>query len=458
MIIRQNSQIYDREDKDMHNVFYPKQINKAKVKILENQCFFAMPFSDDYNNVYDTISIYLERDGYSCMRVDKNSAASVPIINLILNGIAESQYIIVDISETNANVFYELGVTHTIKEYENVFIIKEKNSKTPFDIQHLQYIGYDKNNLKALSTELLSRLKANQYKNVFKNIIVANQLVKYQDLDEFLNYINHIFSEEQIKTYSFILDNSLAVTYSKQEIVNAIWDFDKILYREIKNEESKAQIDSLFNLFSELLLKVCDIDEIAKYIDEFMQGNAIDLDEKTLLQYKTDLSIKLAEHGCLLNISLRWIIGYFQRSKSTNIDLNRYKLEAFLLKSDSEKINEYIINSITSDNNYIREHMADIVGEKKLHIAEDALIVQLKRENNIYTVASIVEALGKIHSIKSIDVINEYLEKEADALIKNQNYFVLKHIRNALVKIDPQDALIKFDNKFFEILVKNITI
>lgn len=102
--------------------------------------------------------------------------------------------------------------------------------------------------------------------------------------------------------------------------------------------------------------------------------------------------------------------------------------------------------------------MADIVGEKKLHIAEDALIVQLKRENNIYTVASIVEALGKIHSIKSIDVINEYLEKEADALIKNQNYFVLKHIRNALLKIDPQDALIKFDNKYFEILVKNITI
>ena len=102
--------------------------------------------------------------------------------------------------------------------------------------------------------------------------------------------------------------------------------------------------------------------------------------------------------------------------------------------------------------------MADIVGEKKLLIAEDALILQLKRESNLYTAASIVEALGKIHSTKSIDVINEYLEKEADTLIKNKNYFVLKHIRNALVKIDSQDELIKFDNKYFEILVKNITI
>lgn len=443
----------------MNKIFYPKQINKEKIKILENQCFFAMPFSDAYNNVYDTISLYLERDNYTCIRVDKNYSASVPIINLILNGIAESQYIIVDISEINANVFYELGVTHTIKEYENVFIIKEKESRTPFDIQHLQYIEYDKNNLKSLATELLSRLKANQYKNIFKNIIVANQLIKYQDIDDFLCCINQLFSERQIRIYSSILDNSIENTISKQEIVNAIWDFDKVLFGETNMIKTKENIDSLFSLFSELLLRVSDIDEIIKYIDEFIQKETYNnLDDKTLLQYKTDLSIKLAEHGCLLNISLRWIIGYFQRSKSTNIDLNRYKLEAFLLKTNSEKINEYIINSIVSDNNYIREHMADIVGEKKLFTAEDALILQLKRESNIYTVASIVEALGKIHSIKSIDVINEYLEKEADTLIENKNYFVLKHIRNALVKIDQQDELVKFDNKYFEILVKNITI
>ena len=123
-----------------------------------------------------------------------------------------------------------------------------------------------------------------------------------------------------------------------------------------------------------------------------------------------------------------------------------------------KKINEYIINSVISDNKYIREHMADIIGEKKLIAAEETLIIQLKRENNIFTVASIVEALGKIHSFKSLDIINEYLDKEADILIKNENYFVLKHIRNAILKIDPKDALKKFDNKYFEILAKNITI
>ena len=441
----------------MNNIFYPKQINRVKIKTCENQCFFAMPFSDTYNNIYDTISLYLEQDKYTCIRVDKNYSASVPIINLILNGIAESQYIIVDISETNANVFYELGITHTIKEFENVFIIKEKESRTPFDIQHLQYIEYDKNNLKLLATELLSRLKANQYKNVFKNIIIDNQLTKYEDIDEFLYCINQLFSEEQVRIYSTILDDSIESNISKQEIINSIWDFDKVLFGdELKN---KNNIDSMFILFSELLLRVSDIDEIVKYIDEFMQNETcINFDNKTLLRYKTDLSIKFAEHGCLLDLSLKWIIEYFQRSKSTNVDLNRYKLEAFLLKSDSETVNEYIVNAILLDNNYIREHMADIVGEKKLYIAEDTLITQLKRESNIFTIASIVEALGKIHSVKSIDIINQYLDKEADSLIQNKNYFVLKHIRNALVRINYQDALIKFDDKYFEILVKNITI
>ena len=114
----------------MNNIFYPKQILKTKITTLENQCFFAMPFSAEYTNLYDTLALYLENNGYKCIRVDNNLSASVPIINLILNGIATSQFIIVDISETNANVFYELGITHTVKDYENVFIIKENEAKT----------------------------------------------------------------------------------------------------------------------------------------------------------------------------------------------------------------------------------------------------------------------------------------------------------------------------------------
>lgn len=159
-----------------------------------------------------------------------------------------------------------------------------------------------------------------------------------------------------------------------------------------------------------------------------------------------------------MEITVKWIIEYFQRSKSTKVDLNRYKLEAFLLKSNSDKVNEYLVNAILSDNNYIREHIADIIGEKRLYIAEENLITQLKREKNIYTTSSLVEALGKIDSKKSIETINDWLEINADEMIKNKNFFVLKHIRNALLRIDPERALINFDEKYYEILRKTNTI
>lgn len=440
----------------MKNVFYPKQINKCNVIASENQCFFAMPFSEQYTNLYDTLVLYLENNGYKCMRVDNNLSASVPIINLILKGIATSQYVVVDISESNANVFYELGITHTIKEYENVFIIKEKDAKTPFDIQHLQYIAYDKNNLKQLATQLIQRLQANQYKNTFKKALSIKQLLKSNDIDDFVDYFSKHFSEEEINVFTALLEDNMSALKSKTSIINAIWEYDSFLKLESNNDENEIYCDYLFNLFFELLLSTYRIDEIARFVDEFLHLKEYGtLSMKLLLSFQTDLAIKFAENSKLSEITVKWIVEYFQRSKSTQVDLNRYKLEAFLLKSQLDQVNEYIINSLISDNKYIREHMADIIGEKKLLIAEDNLIMQLKRETNLYAASSIVEALGKISSKKAITTIIEWLDKNSNTIINNGHYFVIKHIRNAIAKIDSKKTLNDFDKKYFDILKKN---
>ena len=439
----------------MNNIFYPKQILKAKTITSENQCFFAMPFSAEYTNLYDTLALHLENNGYKCIRVDNNLSASVPIINLILNGIATSQFVIVDISETNANVFYELGVTHTVKDCENVFIIKENESKTPFDIQHLQYISYDKNNLKQLATKLLERLKANQYKNAFKHELSMKQLLKYEEIDNFVDLFSNHFSKEEICIYSELLDGNTTVT-NVSSITDAVWKYDKFLRENANKPEIEEYISSLFKLFFEILLSCHQNDEIVLFIDNFLHDCEYgSLSSKKLLSYQTDLAIKFAENLKLIEITAKWIVEYFQRSKSTHVDLNRYKLEAFLLKNESDQINEYIINALFSDNKYVREHMADIVGEKKLTAAEDNLIIQLKREKSIYTISSIVEALGKIDSKKSIDTIKEWLNNNAEVAIENGEYFAIKHFRNAIVKIDSRETLSDFDSKYFDVLKIN---
>lgn len=440
----------------MNNIFYPKQLYKTRITTIENQCFFLMPMSVEYTNLYDTLSMYLEREGYKCVRDDNNLLASVPIINLILNGIASSQYIIVDISEPNANVFYELGITHTVKDVEHVFIVKEKQAKTPFDVHHLQYVEYDRNNLKALAVELLNKLKANQYKNALRKSVSVKQLLKFDDLDEFVDYLSKLFSEDKIIIYTSLLEGALLEINSSQAIIEAIWEYDKILRKEVCTQESEINITLLFKFFFEILLACCRIDEISQYITDFLSTKEFEnLYENTLLLYKTDLAIKLAEHSKMTDTTLKWIIEYFKRSKSTKVDLNRYKLEAFLLSSSLDSVNQAIVNALVSDNNYIREHMADIAGEKKLYIAEDNLIVQLKREKNIYVISSIVEALGKINSLKAIDVINDWLIYNSSDVIAKGNFFVLKHIRNALTRISPENACKKFDEKYLDILLKN---
>lgn len=75
--------------------------------------------------------------------------------------------------------------------------------------------------------------------------------------------------------------------------------------------------------------------------------------------------LALANNNKLLDICLPWIINYFSQSKSSIIDLNRYKLESFLMNSTSKEVETVIISSLFNDDCHIREHMADIIGAKK---------------------------------------------------------------------------------------------
>lgn len=435
----------------MNQIFYPKQLLASTNKRIQNQCFFAMPFSNKYKNIYDTLSIYLQNENYDPYRVDDNSEASVPIITLILNGLASSQYIIVDISESNANVFYELGIAQTLKDAENIFIIKNSYSKTPFDIQHLQYIEYDENNLKELAKKLLARLQACQYKNEFWNALYKQNIINEKQLDSFISYCSTIFSKDDIEIYTDILEKSSDFFPLNTSIKKAILKIDKVIRQEIRQPKSEEFISMLFLLFNKVLLFCCKDDKVSSYIKEFLSLSSYeDIRFEQLISMQTDLAIELASHSKLEDISLSWIIEYFQRSKSTKVDLNRYKLEAFLLKTNLTSVNEHIVNAIVSNNHYIREHMADIAGEKGLSYAEENLIVQLKREDNIYTAASIMECLGKIKSDRGIKEIYNWVNKNANDIINHENYFVLKHARNALLK--NSDLLIKFDNKYLELL------
>ncbi|MCA9886636.1 MAG: hypothetical protein KC708_26880, partial [Anaerolineae bacterium] len=56
------------------------------------------------------------------------------------SAIVKSQLIIADCTNRNANVFYELGMAHTLNK--SVIMLTQNMKDIPFDIRHLRVIEY----------------------------------------------------------------------------------------------------------------------------------------------------------------------------------------------------------------------------------------------------------------------------------------------------------------------------
>lgn len=104
--------------------------------------------------------------------------------------------------------------------------------------------------------------------------------------------------------------------------------------------------------------------------------------------------------------------------------------------ADDEEINRVITNSLFSSDCHIREHIADIIGEKRLFSAGDALNRQLMTEDNYYTAVSIIEAIGKLDRSSDIVYIEKWLDEHEKDIVNCKMFSVFRHARNAIIRLD----------------------
>lgn len=164
------------------------------------------------------------------------------------------------------------------------------------------------------------------------------------------------------------------------------------------------------------------------------------LSDSEILAFQTKCALKFANKNAQINIVMPWMINYFKRSKFANIDLNRYSLESFLLTNNFDNINKMICDAICDKDAHIREHFANIIGEKKLYNAKDLLSSQLLCEKNYYSAASIIEALGELRATEKVENILLWIEHNKRDILSTKSHFVLKHTYIALAKLDIQIA------------------
>lgn len=117
-----------------------------------------MPFSSDFNNVYTAIQHAAEQNGMTCARAD-NIWEEHAIIQDVVNLIVRANVVVCDCTGKNPNVFYEIGIAHTLGK--EVILLTQHQDDVPFDLRHLRYIRYLNNEqgCERLSGEISSRLQ-----------------------------------------------------------------------------------------------------------------------------------------------------------------------------------------------------------------------------------------------------------------------------------------------------------
>lgn len=119
-------------------------------------CFVIMPFGEktdvegrtvDFDHIYEhIIAGAIRKAGLEAKRsIDEEESGFIH--RKMIEHIRDAPVAVVDLSLLNANVFYELGVRHTLREFVTV-LIRRRGTSIPFNIQGLNIIEYDESSKK----------------------------------------------------------------------------------------------------------------------------------------------------------------------------------------------------------------------------------------------------------------------------------------------------------------------
>lgn len=141
---------------------YPKDALKGYRHAHKASCFVLMPFAPAFDSIWSTVRGTLQSPELNliCRRADDFRAPN--ILETILNGIAQAEFILADLTGANPNVFYELGIAHCAKESAKVILLTQDMSFVPFDLRHLRCITYldSPSGLEDLRRELTATFEA----------------------------------------------------------------------------------------------------------------------------------------------------------------------------------------------------------------------------------------------------------------------------------------------------------
>jgi hypothetical protein len=129
----------------------------VEVELVSNYAFVAMPIDDarpEFGDVLDAIKEACNRCGTRAERVDE-PASNERITDRILQSIRTAEFVVVDLSDSRPNVYYEAGFAHALGKLP-IYIAK-RGTAIGFDLRDYPVIFFD--SLRQLKDDLERRLR-----------------------------------------------------------------------------------------------------------------------------------------------------------------------------------------------------------------------------------------------------------------------------------------------------------
>lgn len=111
---------------------------------FQSDIFMVMPFRDKYNAIFENVIRPVTADlNLTIKRGDEFSSTRGSIMQEVWAALNACKLVIVETTEINANVYYELGIAHTLGKPAILLSQTKEVEDLPFDIRHLRFLVYE---------------------------------------------------------------------------------------------------------------------------------------------------------------------------------------------------------------------------------------------------------------------------------------------------------------------------
>ncbi len=397
---------------------YPRDYIVPNKEIAFGTAFVIMPIHSDFDMTYGLIIEVCQELGIQAKRDDDISQQDF-IMSNILGGIAKSEIVIVDITGNNPNVFYELGIAHSLRARHSVIIITQDDdlSQSPFDIRHWSIIQYDNN--KALFKALLK-----------DKIICSRNII---DNDEFLYRLLSGYTFESSIIQDFLITAKIMGTQNLNlacciltETVNlSLCNRNKIqeLYQYLTSlGDYKGGIFAKITWLLKYLIFTSEF-VLSQYIDTIKsmflnkwQRDSIQMNDIDYWEFVTNICCKIIEKKHDEKITaISWLIGYLSNPRMGRIDRVRTKIEDFLLSVQDHDVDTAVIGMLIGNSRTAKESGIDICGQKPIMGSVNYLLEIIKNnDTDPHIVRSCINAFARMNITVAAPFILDWMQNNRD--------------------------------------------